>query len=136
MLLLLILFHPINCATSYKDFCLSISTNTEPKTFKQACKTDCWKEAMKSELAALELNRTWSIVELPTGKNPIGCKWVYKIKYNVDGSIERYKARLVARGYTQMEGVDYFDTLSPMAKLTTVKTLLALASIKGWFWNN
>jgi hypothetical protein len=121
-----------NCADAYKHFCLSISTNTEPTTFKQACKLDCWKEAMKSELAALELNRTWSIVDLPTGKNPIGCKWVYKIKHNADGSIERYKARLVARGYTQMEGVDYFETFSPVAKLTTVKTLLALACIKGW----
>ena len=88
---------------------------------------------MNGEIAALEVNNTWTVVDLPCGKTPIGCKWVYKIKYHANGSIERYKARLVAKGYTQMEGVDYFDTFSPVAKMTNVRVLLALASVKGWF---
>ncbi|CAJ2632157.1 unnamed protein product [Trifolium pratense] len=121
------------CSPSYKQFCLSISSIVEPKTFNQASKHNCWITAMKEEIDALNANNTWSIVDLPKGKVPIGCKWVYRVKYHANGSIERYKARLVAKGYTQLEGVDYFDTFSPVAKLTTVKTLLALASIKGWY---
>ncbi|KAK2413561.1 putative mitochondrial protein [Trifolium repens] len=121
------------CSPPYKQFCLSISSIIEPKTFTQASKHNCWITAMQEEINALTATNTWSIVDLPKGKVPIGCKWVYKVKYHADGSIERYKARLVAKGYTQLEGVDYFDTFSPVAKLTTVRTLLALASVKGWY---
>lgn len=87
---------------------------------------------MQKELKALEANRTWIIVDKPPDVVPIGCKWVYKVKRKADGTLERYKARLVAKGYTQTEGVDYFDTFSPVAKMTTVRLLLALAAIKGW----
>ena len=71
---------------------------------------------MKEELKALEKNKTWVIVPLPKNKKPVGCKWVYKIKYNCDGTIERYKARLVAKGFTQTYGIDYNETFAPVAK--------------------
>ena len=87
---------------------------------------------MQDELQALESNDTWSLTTLPPGKCPIDCKWVYRIKYNANGPIERYKARLVTKGFTQVEGVDFFDTFSPVAKLVTVKVLLSLAAVYGW----
>lgn len=80
----------------------------------------------------MELNHTWFVVCLPPGKPSIGCKWVYKIKHKSDGSIEHYKARLVAKVYTQQEGVNFIDTFSPVAKLVIVKVLLALASSHNW----
>ncbi|KAA0066313.1 putative Cysteine-rich RLK (RECEPTOR-like protein kinase) 8 [Cucumis melo var. makuwa] len=80
----------------------------------------------------MDTNQTWSIVPLPKGKNSIGCRWVYMIKHKADGSIERYKACLVAKGYTQQEGLDYFETFLPVAKMVTVKTLLTIAVAKEW----
>ena len=76
----------------------------------------------------MESNKTWFVVPLPPGKHTIGCKWVYNIKFRLDGSIECYEARLVAKGYTQQEGVDFTETLSLIAKLVIAKVLLALAS--------
>lgn len=100
----------------------------EPTTFKQTVVHPKWQADMKEELNALKYNNTWSLVSLPVGKRAIGCKWVYKIKYRADGSVERNKAHLVTKGYTQQEGIDYMETFSPVAKLTNVKALLALGS--------
>ncbi|RVW48002.1 Retrovirus-related Pol polyprotein from transposon TNT 1-94 [Vitis vinifera] len=101
-------------------------------SLSQAVLDSRWREAMNTEIQALQANKTWSLVPLPSHKKLIGCKWVYKIKYNPDGTIERYKARLVAKGFSQVEGIDYRETFAPVAKLTTVRVLLSLASIQGW----
>jgi len=117
---------------SHKVFLAAINSHDEPKTFYQASQDDNWKEAMKKEIQALEQNGTWVLQELPPGKKAIQSKWVYKVKYKPDGEIEQYKARLVAKGFTQMEGIDYHETFAPVAKLVTVKTLLALAIKRDW----
>lgn len=87
---------------------------------------------MEVELAALQANKTWDVTDLPCSKRAIGCRWVYKVKYKANGDIERFKARLVAKGYTQQASVDFTDTFSPVARMSTVRTLLAVAATINW----
>jgi len=131
--------YPLNSVLSYdklsppyKPFIMSISSHVEPNTYSEAVKYDCWTKAIQCEISTLESNQTWETVLLPKNKIVVGCKWVFKIKYNVDGTVERYKARLVAKGYTQTEGIDYLETFSLVAKMTTIRLFLSLASIYNW----
>ena len=115
------------------DFIVYLVEDT-PTTISEAYSSpdaDLWKEAVRSEMESIMSNGTWEVVDRPYGCQPIGCKWIFKKKLRPDGTIERYKARLVAKGYTQKEGEDFFDTYSPVARLTTIRTLIAVAASYG-----
>lgn len=115
-----------------QTFLSSTSTIVEPHTYNEAISNLLWVQAMKEEIQALENNHTWSIVSLPPGKTLIGCKWDYKIKYKASGAVERFKTHLVAKGYSQKEGIDYTETFSPVAKMVIVRALLTLATSFDW----
>jgi hypothetical protein len=87
---------------------------------------------MDMEMESIEKNKTWELVKLPVGKKPIGLKWVYKLKRNYDGGVVKHKARLVAKGYVQKQGVDFEEVFAPVARLDTVRFILALAANLGW----
>jgi hypothetical protein len=105
---------------------------SEPTTYHDAICHPEWQYAMAEEITALERTSTWDIVPLPSHAHPITCKWVYKIKTSSDGSLECYKAYLVAHGFQQEHGHDYDETFAHMAHMTTIRTLLAVASICAW----
>ncbi|CAL9007544.1 unnamed protein product [Prunus brigantina] len=104
----------------------------EPETFEEAIKDAAWQKAMETELEMIEKNDTWELVNRPSDKPIIGVKWVYKTKLNLDGSVQKNKARLVAKGYSQKPGIDFNETFAPVARLDTVRTLIALAAQRGW----
>lgn len=99
----------------------------EPSTYQQSSTIPEWQLAMSEELVALDRIGTWDLVPLPSHAVPITAKWVFKIKTKSDGSLERYKAHLVARGFQQTQGQDYNETFAPAAHMTTVRTLVAVA---------
>ncbi|XP_019228431.1 PREDICTED: uncharacterized protein LOC109209578 [Nicotiana attenuata] len=116
----------------YQSYLSKITSIRELVNYKKAALDPKWIDAMTQELNALKENGTWTLVDLPTEKAPIGCKWVFKIKYKANGEIERYKAGLVAKGYNQIEGLDYRKTFSPIVKMVTVRVVLALAAANNW----
>jgi transposase InsO family protein len=104
----------------------------EPKTIKEAFyRTDSslWKEAVQSEIDSIMQNHTWILTDLPEGCKPLGCKWILKRKFKADGSIDKYKARLVVKGFLQKEGYDFFDTYSPVTRITSIRVLMAIAAL-------
>lgn len=87
---------------------------------------------MNEEIEVIEKNNTWELMDRPKDKEVIGVKWMYKVKYNPDGSVQRIKARLIAKGYSQQPSVDYNETFAPVARLDTIRALISIATHKGW----
>ncbi|KAG9450564.1 hypothetical protein H6P81_010529 [Aristolochia fimbriata] len=116
----------------YHCFFSALTSVYEPSSYREASSDPIWQQAMAEELQALDKAHTWDLVSLPPGKSPIGCKWVYKVKTKADGSIDRYKARRMAKGYNQEYGIDNEETFATVARLTSVHVFIAIASIRHW----
>ena len=113
----------------YQAFVSTIDNECDPLSFTEAVQSQKWCDAVNIELQALEKNETWTLTSLPKEKGAIGCKRLFKTKYRSNGSIERYKARLVIQGCRQQKGIDYEETFAPVAKMTTVRSVLAVAAM-------
>lgn len=125
-------FRDDNFVTTFSCFLANAVDDEEPASYNEAKCVKEWVTAMEEEMHALEKNETWDVVPKPPGTQAVTCKWVYRIKRKADGSIDRYKARLVARGFSQKYGEDYEETFSPVAKMTSIRTVLALAASSRW----
>lgn len=111
---------------------LMVSNDEEPTRYTDASRKKEWVQAMNAEIASIEKNNTWHLVELPRNRRPIGLKWVFKVKRDPEGKILKHKARIVAKGYVQKHGVDYDEVFAPVARIETVRVILALAGTNGW----
>ncbi|MCO5608558.1 hypothetical protein L7F22_062769 [Adiantum nelumboides] len=107
-------------------------TPVEPSSVQEALQHNCWKRAMHAELDAIERNKTWTLVPKPPKRNVVSTKWIFKTKYKADGSLDKHKTRLMARGFSQRPGVDFDETYAPTARMTTIRTVLCLAAHFGW----
>lgn len=113
------------------NFLAALDKNVAPKNYHDASLDPNWVSAMNEEMEALSRNNTWVLADLPPGRKPIGCKWLYKVKNNAEGQI-RYKARLVAKGYSQREGIDFEETFSPVIKMVSIRCVISLAVQNDW----
>jgi hypothetical protein len=104
----------------------------EPRSFAEAEKHAAWRAAVQSEMDVVETNRTWELADLPHGHRAITLKWVFKLKRDEAGAIVKHKARLVAHGFLQQEGIDFNDAFAPVARMESVRLLLALSAQEGW----
>jgi hypothetical protein len=112
--------------------CLCDIMDAELSSYEEAAKKRVWKDAMGEEYQSILKNGVWDVVPRPKEKSVVSSKWIYKTKHAVDGSIEKYKARFVARGFSQKEGIDYEETFSLLARYTSIRTILSLAVVMKW----
>jgi hypothetical protein len=104
----------------------------EPSSFQEASQQQVWRDAMVEEYASIMKNDVWEVVPRPEGKSVIGSRWIYKIKHAADGSVEKFKARFVAKGFSQKEGIDYDETFAPVARYTSIRAVISIAAEMGW----
>mgnify|MGYP002776103917 CR=1 FL=1 len=130
--------NPVSCF-GYNDymayhyaFMMKVTSVREPETLSEAVKDPRWVAVMNEQMEALCKNETWDLIPHTPHKKVIGCWCIYKVKHNTDGLVNRLKARLVAKGYAHTHDIDYEETFSPVAKMTTVRTVIVLAAAKGW----
>ena len=116
-----------NLSSVFYAFTSQLSCVEIPKNVQDALQVLEWRNVVLEEMRTLEKNKSWEIEDLPRGKTTVGYKWVFTTKYMLDGTLKRYKARPVAKGFTQTYGIDYLETFAPLAKLNTVRILLSLA---------
>jgi histone deacetylase 1/2 len=109
-----------------------LSSTGEHHNLPDAVNDPNWRVAMQDEYDALMLNKAWTLVPPNSNKNIIDCKWVYRMKRHADGTIDCYKAWLVAKGFKQRYGIDYEDTFSPVVKIATIKIVLSISVSRGW----
>jgi hypothetical protein len=123
---------PPGLATRQVAAALHLQIEDEPATFAEAEQHQPWRHAMLEEIESIVNNKTWRLADLPRGQRPIGLKWVYKLKKDAAGEVIKHKARLVAKGYVQQQGVDFDEVFAPVARIESVRLLLALAAQEGW----
>lgn len=111
---------------------LLMSLDNEPRDFSDASKSKEWIAASEDELRSIEKNGTWTLEDLPAGAKAIGLKWIFKLKRNSDGSINKHKARLVAKVYVQIHGIDFDEVFAPVARIETIRLLINLAAAHNW----
>ena len=119
----------------FGEWTFPIADKSEPKSVNEALscpESKFWKQAMQEEINSINLNNVWTLTDLPSNRKAIGSKWVFKQKKNSDSKNTTYKARLVAQGYSQIEGEDYSETFSPVIQFDSVRALLALAANNDW----
>ena len=131
--------HPISSFCSYNhlssrscSFIASLDSISLPNTVREALSHPSWRSAMVKEMQTLDDNGTWNLIQLLVGKKAMGCRWIFVVKVNPNGSVARLKAQLVAKGYAQTYDMDYSDTFSPVAKMTYVQLFISLATTHKW----
>ncbi|GKA19098.1 putative RNA-directed DNA polymerase [Tanacetum coccineum] len=115
------------------DF-VSFMVGNEPTSYREAVTSSegqQWREAIKSEIEFILQNHTWKLMDLPPGYKPLDYKWIFKKKMKADGTIDKYKARLVIKGFRQRGGLEFFDTYSPVTRITSIRMILAIAALKN-----
>jgi hypothetical protein len=104
----------------------------EPSSFQEASEQQVWRDAMMEEYSSIMKNDVWEVVPRPEWKSVVGFRWIYKIKHAADGSVDKFKARFVAKGFSQKEGIDFSETFAPVARYSSIRAVISIAAELGW----